>query len=495
MKNTVAEIFTAVFLLVCALPFIGMFVRPTTETLGNSVPREKPTLFREDGSFETDYPEKLGDYLEDRLFLRAEMITADAVLREKLFGVSSKESVIAGTDSWLYYEATLDDYQHTGAQSGRGLFNAARNLRLMQDYTELLGKKFLFAVAPNKNSLYPEHMPDRYRVRENAESDAERLAAYLEQEGVHSLDLFRLFKEQEEVLYYARDSHWNEKGAVLVFNAMLDALGIAHEDYADVTPKQTKDYVGDLARMLYPAGSEPEVRLRYLNPSWEYVTDTASPEENYIRTACASGEAKLLMYRDSFGNSLLPYLAEQFEEAVFSRVVPYTMTELVTTGADVLIVEKVERHLPTLSEIPPVMSAPVRDPAVLAGAVRPASPGEAAAGAGAAPEKGEEAPEAVAAADAAEFRTETVPGYRVLKGALDTSKAAPDPDTPILCLVRDAEKTALYEAFCVTIDNNDFGYTAYISDLSISGEIQEARVYARSGGVWTEYAEYEDISE
>ena len=471
MKFTGAKIFTALFLLVCALPFIGMFVRPTTETLGNSAPAGRPVLVRGDGSFDTDYAKKLGDYIEDRLFLRAEMITADAWLKETLFGVSSKESVITGTDGWLYYEATLDDYQHTGALSDRALFNAAHNLKLMQDYTELLGKKFLFAAAPNKNSLYPEHMPARYQTRENEKSDAERFAAFLEKEGVHSLDLFRLFAEQDEVLYYARDSHWNEKGAVLVYNAMLDALGIAHEDYANVIPAETRDYIGDLAKMLYPAGSEPETRLHYLEPSWEYLTDTVSPEENYIRTANVSGKAKLLMYRDSFGNSLLPYLAEHFEEAVFSRVVPYTMTELVTTGADVLIVEKVERHLPTLAEISPVMSAPVRDPAVL---------GEVPSGRN---------------AEAALPEVETVPGYHVIKGTLNQEQAVPDMDTPILCLVRDAEKTILYEAFCVTIDNNDFGYTAYISDLSISGDIGEARVYARSGGDWKEYAEYGDISE
>ena len=59
-------------------------------------------------------------------------------------------------------------------------------------------------------------MPARYQTRENEKSDAERFAAFLEKEGVHSLDLFRLFAEQDEVLYYARDSHWNEKGAVVL---------------------------------------------------------------------------------------------------------------------------------------------------------------------------------------------------------------------------------------------------------------------------------------
>ena len=117
------------------------------------------------------------------------------------------------------------------------------------------------------------------------------------------------------------------------------------------------------------------------------------------------------------------------------------------------------------------MSAPVRDPAVL---------GEVPSGRN---------------AEAALPEVETVPGYHVIKGTLNQEQAVPDMDTPILCLVRDAEKTILYEAFCVTIDNNDFGYTAYISDLSISGDIGEARVYARSGGDWKEYAEYGDISE
>ena len=252
--------------------------------------------------------------------------------------------------------------------------------------------------------------------------------------------------------------------------------------------------------MLDPAGSEPEERLRYFEPSWEYLTETVSPEENYIRTACASGEGKLLMYRDSFGNSLLPYLAEHFGEAVFSRVVPYTMTELVSPGADVLIVEKVERHLPTLAEIAPVMSAPVRDPAILgeaSGGKVLAAGGEASpAGTVPAGEATAEGTPAGASSSGAKdaVTLSAVPGYTVVSGGLDPGRGAPDADTPVLILARDEEKSILYEAFCVTIKNNDFGYTAYISDYGREGDILGVRVYARSGGAWTQYAEYGDMN-
>ena len=55
----------------------------------------------------------------------------------------------------------------------------------MQDYCESRGARFLFTIAPNKSSLYPEHMPARY-LTEDADGSYERVLPYLEQEAPRS---------------------------------------------------------------------------------------------------------------------------------------------------------------------------------------------------------------------------------------------------------------------------------------------------------------------
>ena len=73
------------------------------------------------------------------------------------------------------------------------------------------------------------------------------------------------------------------------------------------------------------------------------------------------------MFRDSFGNALLPLLAEQYATATFSRALPFALDLTEIEGADTVIVEIVERNLQNLLAYAPKMAAPIREmPAVTA---------------------------------------------------------------------------------------------------------------------------------
>lgn len=67
------------------------------------------------------------------------------------------------------------------------------------------------------------------------------------------------------------------------------------------------------------------------------------------------------MFRDSFGNAVLPFFAQAFREAEFSRAVPYRLDLTAARQADAVVVEIVERNLPDLTVRAPVMPAPRRD--------------------------------------------------------------------------------------------------------------------------------------
>lgn len=455
-KKALQLLYIAAVIGICLVPFAMMGVRPTTETTENKKLAEKPVLADENG-WNKDFLSDAGDYFTDHFAFRQELVAADAKLRSGLFEVSAEDSVIQGKNGWLYYEATLDDYQHKNSVSDRVLFNMAHNTALMQEYTELLGKTFLFTIAPNKNSLYGENMPERYHYTVAEQSDAERLKPYLEKEGVHYVDLFELFGQQDGVLYYARDSHWNQEGAVLVYNTLLDACGIAHETYENVDSEIRCDYYGDLNLMLYPVGARPEDDVHYDKEfTYVYSREGAAVEDTFIQTANPAGSQNLLMYRDSFGNSLLPYMAEHFANATFSKVVPYPMTDLITAAPDVVIVEKVERHLPTLSEVPPQMSALAR---ALDGKIETMESGTT-------------------------LKAAKEGSYIRLSGIADASCV--DPESRFFVEVDDGEKKTVYEAFCVNTSekgvSSDYGYTMYLSQISVAGNELQIRVIGEKDG-------------
>lgn len=205
-------------------------------------------------------------------------------------------------------------------------------------------------------------MPYYDSLKVSDEKNMDRIVPWLEKEGVHYAALSQVFAEQEEVLYHKKDSHWNNKGAALAADTLLTALGREHLPYAEAPGETRKDFTGDLDKMLYPLALTPEEEIYYDNDVFAYVGEVESNFDSRITTVNPSAEGSLVMYRDSFGNALLPFLANQYANAYFSRGIPYRMEELSEHRADTVIVERAERFLPEMAENPPQMPAPLMLP-------------------------------------------------------------------------------------------------------------------------------------
>jgi len=420
-KNLPYAAFTALILLLCLIPSLGMLLPEQGDGAGgNQALSAVPSLRDTEGKWNSDYLSQLQDYASDNFYLRQDMITAWSALNVQTFRSSITEDVVLGRDGWLYFGDTLPDYTGTAPMSGREAFSAARNLALVSEYCESRGAQFLFTIAPNKNSLYPDYMPGLSRT--SAASNAELLAVMLEREGVAYLDCFQLFRAQEETLYFKTDSHWNSKGAALAADAVNEALGRS-SGYFEGPFAPEENHKGDLYGMLYPAGEGMEADQVYGEPlDFEYDIPIRSAENLTIMTH-GGGEGSLLMFRDSFGNLLYPYLADSFGAALFSRSMPYRLDLVAQREADFVVAELVERNLRYLIQNVPLMSAPRR---------------------------GEVVPEGFAfygsGIDFDVTPQDDLPGYTLVTGPLPTpqSRELPEADSPVLVLGSDS---GYYEAF------------------------------------------------
>ncbi len=289
------------------------------------------------------------------------MVTLQNTLTATLFHQSGESDVILGKDGWLFYAETLDDYEGVNLMTEREVWAAARSLYLIQEYCQSQGAQFLFTIAPNKNSLYGEYMPDRYPASEE-DGNAERLAEALTQTGVAYADLFSVFEEQEDILYRAQDSHWNQRGAALAGDTLLSALEVDFQPFFPEDYVEVAEEVGDLYEMVYPTGDTLDADQRYLREfSFTYVNPIRSTEDNLIRTSREGTSGSLLMFRDSFGNTLHTFMAEGFGSARFSRITPYDLTMIQSESADTVVIELVERNLDWLNTLPAIFPAPERD--------------------------------------------------------------------------------------------------------------------------------------
>lgn len=350
-------LYIAAVLVLLLFPLVGMPLFGSEWSTETTELAPAPQLKTEEGKLNTSYIADAGNWFQDHFALRSDLITANSLLQDKVFGTSASRKITVGQDDWLYFNGDMDDYQSKNRMSERELYNIAHNLNMICQYYNLLGKKVVFTISPNKTTLYPENLPFNI-VKGEETGNVERLIPYLEDLEIPYVDLFSLFREQDECLYFKQDSHWNNKGAALVYNALMEAAGYTdYETYEDAEPSMEAVHSGDLAEMLYPEKVVPEADYTYpIEGTWEYVESEEHPLEeeknmsSYIQTVNPEGNGKLYMFRDSFGASLVPFFAQAFEEATFSWLVPYNLSDVVLQGADTVIIELVERNIDFLAE-------------------------------------------------------------------------------------------------------------------------------------------------
>ncbi len=358
---TKANLAMGAFLIASLVPSVGMLLLPEEPAAANQTLARPPALTTGEGKLNPEVLDEVTDYVADHFALRQRLITANAALEAAVFRTSAQDSVTLGKDGWLFYRETVDDYLHTDPLTDRELFGAARTLALLTEYAGHHGAKLVFTVAPNKASLYPEYLPYVGTPLEG-QDDIDRLVPLLEEQGVAYADLFAPFREEEQALYHATDSHWTNRGAALAHDTLMEALGEEGWTAWFTQPGRiTGTHRGDLYEMLYPTGTALEGETEYDREfSFTSVRPIRSPGDQRIETENGAQSGSLLMFRDSFGNTLYPFLADSFGHAVFSRSMPWQMTLLEETGADTVVIELVERNLDDLARRAPVFPAPER---------------------------------------------------------------------------------------------------------------------------------------
>ena len=361
------KLFIIIFMGLLLVPFVGMRFYKADLSIEKKHDEALPQPVT-DGKVNLQFFQELTDYMADHFAFRQELITADAGVKADLFQSSANEKVIVGKDGWLFFEETLDDYMKRNCLNKRQIHNCARVLKLIEQGVEVCDADFVFVAAPNKNTLYGEYMPDRY-VPLNGQGNLNALITSMKEQGVHYVDLREVLSEQKEQVYHKLDTHWNNLGASIACENILDALGKKHTSYEKEAYTRKKSFDGDLQGMLFPKSSKKDWNVIYSKKQdYRYTNKVVSTEQMEIRTENKSVDSSaggkktkhrnILMYRDSFGNALVPFVAQEYKKGFFTKEVPYDLSLLSQSKADDVVIELAQRQIPTLLEGVPYMMAP-----------------------------------------------------------------------------------------------------------------------------------------
>lgn len=354
-KNNFYRIYTAAFIGICLVPAV------LTPFMKGDASKEKrqlaefPSIKNDEGNLNFEFFDEFESYFSEHFAFRQQLVTADGRLKSALTKTSADNDVIVGKDGWLYYGETINDFLRIDTLSETEINNIANNLRIIGDYCDSKDADFIFFAAPNKNTIYPENMPYNYIPSDN-ESNLERLTAKLSGENFYfDMKSALLGLESPTALYHKTDTHWNNFGAYAAHTMLMNKLNKGSCSTGNGWYIEY-DRLGDLAAMLYPAEEAKDMQLHNdYEFKYEYTSRFRGLDDISITTSNPDSQGNLLMYRDSYGEAILPYMAEMFATAEFSRAVPYNLQKV--SEGDSVIIELVERNLGNLLKSAPVMEA------------------------------------------------------------------------------------------------------------------------------------------
>lgn len=389
LRRAVQQIQIALFLLAISLPGVGMIVAPTAPPRGETSATGMATRPAPVSALTAAVR-----WFESRFAFRSTLIRWHGLLMVQHLGASSSDMTLIGRDGWLFLARetrvagplTALIYSRNGAPFAENeLARCGDAMEAWRKRLEARGCRYLFVVAPNKDTIYPEKMPLGF-TRLRPDSRMDQLLNYLQTHtGVTTLDLrpALLRAKQQGTLYLRTDTHWNSMGAFVAQEEIAMSL---QPWFPALRPRTLEQYIltpgrrpgGDLARTLglqdvlydnvlrFAPRNPNEVRELTAAPLFE--GNAAALEPQLVTLAPGATMGRAVIQRDSFGVPLAQFLAPQFRRSVFIWNSPQKGLDWDVIDREkpkVVIHEVVERALMdtgTLQIPPPPEKTPIGKP-------------------------------------------------------------------------------------------------------------------------------------
>ncbi|NJD90810.1 MAG: hypothetical protein FIA91_04730 [Geobacter sp.] len=360
MARLFNHLLIVIFLLVITFPLIGILTLPGSNIEENRALAVRPPYPRGMAALRA-FPGQYTSYFNDHFGFRTELIHINFLLQYRLLDYNPSSLVVKGMNGWLFYtgDKSINDYRGITRFEPEQLRKWADSLEMKRVWLERQGIRYLFVVAPNKETIYGEHLPvSLAKIRQRTALDD--LLDYLRHNTrvtiVDPRSALRQAKADHQ-LYYKTDTHWNEYGAFVAYRELMVPVsrwfpGMAAQEPTDFTLGQQPSNGGDLATMLGGSRFLPDEELRLQPRRPRQATRVAlnvPGKEQFDMVQQRADLPRALVFRDSFMTNMLPFLSEHFSQTRYLSQRWNSRTpigELVAKVKPALVIEEyVERQV------------------------------------------------------------------------------------------------------------------------------------------------------
>ena len=337
MKKTTSALMGTVFLVILMAVFIANIIIPDKKNSDeeNRVLQQLPSFSvsaYKEGRFES----KIEDYASAQFILRNGFIRLKTAADTALGGLESN-GVYRCRDSYLMEDITVPtkDVKESNTSALTAFKDANPDL------------KMYFLLAPNAANILSDKLPVAVSTA-NQNRYMDDFFETVESLGITPIDVRDTFKEakKDTQLYYRTDHHWTTDGAYLAFEQVNSVMELGNKvTYTDYAVKN--DFRGTLAsksgfvngmddaiKIYLPAEDSEsyENSVIYYSDTKEkttqfYQVDSLDTKDAYtvfggsnhpmytVRTPLDT-DRHLLLIKDSYANSMVPFLSQCFSEIV-----------------------------------------------------------------------------------------------------------------------------------------------------------------------------------
>ena len=272
-----------------------------------------------------DFQKDLADFLSDQVPGRDFWIMTNTAVK-KLQGKLEINGVYFGADGYYFQKFTDESFE---------LKRISAVFSLIEQFAGKQQVPVNLMIVPTPGAVLSEKLPANAPFY-----DADKMWQQLQSAtpSCGFIDLRETFDAAQEQLYYRTDHHWTVYGAYEAYEAYCAALGITAKPMADFGMEQVSDdFYGTIYSKTLDAAAKPDVIHAPQNlPKVTVTVDGATVKESVyapeyleqkdqyayffggnfgtveIKTEAGNGK-HLLLIKDSFANSFVPYLLEEYE--------------------------------------------------------------------------------------------------------------------------------------------------------------------------------------
>lgn len=262
----------------------------------------------------------------------------------------------AGRDFWIGLKAWCE--RLTGKQENNGVYfgtdgaqtlfaqftapsqeDMAQRLAYVNALGENVDVPVYFSLIPGKNTVWADRLPQGAPLADESGALEQAMGSCV---SVEWLDLVTpLLDRQDEYVFYRTDHHWTSLGAFYGANALFEAMGLEPLNLGDyekttvttefygttfstsgvrwVLPDSIDTYIsGDGVKVTSWFTGQPEEGIlyveRYLNEKDKYSYFLGGNQSLCVIETELADAPKVLVIRDSYSDSLAPFLTERFSE-------------------------------------------------------------------------------------------------------------------------------------------------------------------------------------